>query len=357
MYTLFAHQSEPELFEVLRRADAQSVTTLEQKLSTLLHKKHVIAFNSPASATLAAFSASLEPKDEIVLSPISPLGAFNAASFLDISLHYCDIKLDGTLHEREFKKTVTPQSKAVVLFHYAGISCEIEKIIATAKEHKLLIIEDATQTLMPQPSKSDLFIYSLQSIMPSSTEKTGFVACDDPEVASKLQYFRDEGEIKRAVWNFDILTPGADLKLSQLGAVAALHQLEYLKEIIQRRQVITALYDKRFKGNKLIEIIPHSSAEALHFYPIMLSPTLHCPKEDIFNALIEKGIEVDVHTKPIYKTKFFNDSKLRLPVVEDFYQSEISLPCHHQLSLENATFIADTFLDVIDAYGYRGCSF
>ncbi|RLA72742.1 MAG: UDP-4-amino-4,6-dideoxy-N-acetyl-beta-L-altrosamine transaminase [Epsilonproteobacteria bacterium] len=358
MYSLFADQVESELFDVLKKTDEANVVLLEQRVAKHLGRSYAVAFNTPASATLAAYhTAKLKKEDEIILSPIAPLGEYNSAAALNISTHYCDIKLDGTLHERELEKIITAQSKAVIVFHYAGISCAMDAIIATARQHDLLLIEDATESLTLAPSNTDLIIYSLQSIMPSIADKTGFVACDDPDLASALRLFRKEGRIQRAIWNFDVLTPGYDLTLSPLSATVALHQLKNLDTIIQARQKIVALYDERFKGNTLIDLIRRDNTKPLHFYPIMLSPALYCPKEDIFTALTEQGIDVDVHTKPIYKTKFFNDPSMRLPVANDFYKSEISLPCHHLLNLDDASYIADTFLKVIETYGYRGCSF
>jgi len=358
MYSLFAHQPETELFDALSKADEANIALLEQRAAKHLGRSYAVAFNTPASATLAAYStAKLAKDDEIILSPIAPLGQFNAAAALNLTIRYCDIKLDGTLHERELAKIITPQTKALSFFHYAGISCATETIITAARQHDLLIIEDASESLDPTPSASDLIIYSLQSIMPSIAEKTGFVACDDPDLANALRHFRDGGRIQRSVWNFDVTAAGYESALSPLSAAAALHQLQKLDTIIPARREIADLYHERFKSNTLIDLIPYDRMRPLHFYPIMLSPALHCPKEDIFNALIDKGIEVDVHTKPIYKTKYFSDAKLRLPVAEDFYRSEISLPCHHQLSLDDAAFIADTFLDIVDKYGYRGCSF
>ena len=358
MYPLFARKPESGLFDALSKADEQSVTLLEQKVAEHLDRSHVVAFNSPASATLAAYSViGLKPQDEIILSPIAPLGEYNAAALLNIPIRYCDIKLDGTLHEKELTRTITPQTKALILFHYAGISCAMEPISLTARQHNLTIIEDATETLKPKTPDADILIYSLQSVMPDITEKTGFVACNDPGLAKALKDFRDGGRIQKAVWNFEVTSLGYDSALSPLSAAAALYQLENLDTIIKARQNIADLYDERFRNNKLIDLIPRDKTKALHFYPIMLSPALHCPKEDIFNALTRKGIEVDVHTKPIYKTKYFSDSSVRLPVAEDFYKSEVSLPCHHQLSLEDVSFIADTFLEIINTYGYRGCSF
>ena len=357
MHSLFAHQIDPTLFAALAHADSHSVTNLEKKVADLLKRRYVVAFNSPAAATLAAYSAAGINHGEIILSPIAPVHEYNAAAALNLSIRYCDIKLDGTLHEKEFGRAITTQSKAVNLFHYAGISCALKPIITTAKEHDLTVFEDATQTLKPKKSSADIVIYSLQSIMPSMMEKTGFVACDDNELAQKLRYFNAGGKIQKAVWNFEILDSGHELYLSPISAAAALHQLKSLDEIIKKRQEITAFYDTCFKANKLLDLIPRQNTLPLHFYPILLSPALHCPKEDIFTALRNSNIEIEVHTKPIYKTKFFAQPKTRLPIAEDFYRSEISLPCHHQLSTDDVRYIADTFLEIVNTYAYRGCSF
>ena len=96
-----------------------------------------------------------------------------------------------------------------------------------------------------------------------------------------------------------------------------------------------------------------------HLYPIILNPELQCPKEDIFKELQSLGIGVQVHYKPIYQNSFYREKfgDISLIVADDFYRSEISIPCHQKMSMEDAKYVADMFLDTIRKYSHKGCSF
>jgi UDP-4-amino-4,6-dideoxy-L-N-acetyl-beta-L-altrosamine transaminase len=75
--------------------------------------------------------------------------------------------------------------------------------------------------------------------------------------------------------------------------------------------------------------------------------------------LQNKGLGVQVHYKPIYQNSFYKKrfGEIKLPSSELFYKSELSIPCHQKMSMEDAIYVADTVLEVIQKYSYRGCSF
>jgi UDP-4-amino-4,6-dideoxy-L-N-acetyl-beta-L-altrosamine transaminase len=68
---------------------------------------------------------------------------------------------------------------------------------------------------------------------------------------------------------------------------------------------------------------------------------------------------VQVHYKPIYQNSFYKErfGEIKLPSTELFYKSELSIPCHQKMTLEDAMMVADIVLDVIEKYSHRGCSF
>jgi UDP-4-amino-4,6-dideoxy-L-N-acetyl-beta-L-altrosamine transaminase len=120
-------------------------------------------------------------------------------------------------------------------------------------------------------------------------------------------------------------------------------------------------YDERFAGHKLfatITIDPNEQS-ARHLYPLLLSPALHCAKEDIFSELQTRGLGVQVHYKPIYQNSFYKErfGEQRLANTEHFYKSELSIPCHQKMTLEDAAMVADMVLAVMEKYAHRGCSF
>ncbi|MEA2091906.1 MAG: DegT/DnrJ/EryC1/StrS family aminotransferase, partial [Campylobacterota bacterium] len=77
--------------------------------------------------------------------------------------------------------------------------------------------------------------------------------------------------------------------------------------------------------------------------------------EDIFKELQEKGVGVQVHYKPTYQFSYYKKlfGEMKLHNAEEFYKAELSIPCHHEMSLEDAEFVADTLLEILSKSSKR----
>ncbi len=357
--------------EVLRSShltQGAKVQAFEEALCDYTGAKYAVTFNSATSALMGAYDAAgIGKGDEIITTPISFVATSNMAIALGAKPVFCDVKLDGNINERMIEKLITPSTKAIVPVDFGGKVVNLKKIHELASKHKLLVIEDACHALGSEldgkkvGSISDMTIFSFHAIKPITTGEGGAVLTNDEAYAEKLRRFRSHGIVKKKFWNMDMIEMGYNYRLTDIAAALGLSQIKKLDIFIKKRDEIAAYYDERFKGHKLFQIIkiPENERSARHLYPISLIPSLQCPKEDIYTVLHEKGIGVQVHYKPIHQNSFYIQlyGKQSLPVAEDFYRSELSLPCHQKMSLEDAKFVADTFLDVLEEYSIRGCSF
>jgi UDP-4-amino-4,6-dideoxy-L-N-acetyl-beta-L-altrosamine transaminase len=120
---------------------------------------------------------------------------------------------------------------------------------------------------------------------------------------------------------------------------------------------IQNIYLDRLSSNRLVELADAAHLLPNHLFPVALIPALFCPKEDIYAALLEAGVPVEVGNKPIYKTTAFKDEALSLFGAEEVYKAQLLLPSHHLMSLEEAASVIEIFERILENYGYRGCSF
>jgi len=360
-----------EVVKVLKSpflTQGKKVEEFEKALCQYTGAKHAITFNSATSALLGAYSVcGLKEDDEVITTPVSFVATSNMLVEVGAKPIWCDVKLDGNIDEKFIQKLITPRTKAIVPVHFAGKPVELQKIHAIAKKHNLLVIEDAAHALGSSinnkkiGSLSDMTIFSFHAIKPITTGEGGAVLTDNDEYAKELKLFRSHGMVKKAFWNSDMLSMGHNFRLTEIAAALGISQIKKLDSFIDKRNEIAAYYDDRFKNEKLFITlkIDENSVSARHLYPILLIPELQCPKEDIFKELQEKGLGVQVHYKPIYQNSFYKKKfgDVSLSVANDFYRSEISIPCHQKMSMEDAKFVADTLIEIISKYSYRGCSF
>ncbi len=357
--------------EVLRSnflAQGPRVAEFEQDLAKYTTAKYAVAFNSATSALRAAYSvAGIGEGDAVITSPISFVATSNMFVDLGAIPIWCDVKLDGNINEKQIEKLITPQTKAIVPIDFAGKPVEIERIKEIAKKHNLLLIQDASHALGSSVkgkkigSFADMTIFSFHAIKPITTSEGGAVLTDNEDFAKALRLYRSHGMVKKELWNSDMVSMGYNLRMTEVAAALGSSQLKKIEQFIDTRNEIAAYYDARFQSEKLFltQKIEADTRTSRHLYPIILNPELHCPKEDIFRELQERGLGVQVHYKPIYKNSFYKErfGNVSLSVANDFYNSEISIPCNQTMSMQDAEYVADTLLDVVYKYNYRGCSF
>lgn len=344
------------------------VEEFEKAIAQYVGAKYCITFNSATSALLAAYAvAKIGQDDEIITTPISFVATSNMAIALGANPIFCDVKMDGNIDESLIESLITSKTKAIVPVDFAGKPVATDIIKAIAQKHKLLVIEDASHALgsgikdKKIGTHSDMTVFSFHAIKPITTGEGGAVVTDNEEFATRLKLFRSHGIVKKQLWNSDMVSLGHNYRLTEFAAALGLSQLHKLNRFINVRETIARYYDERFENHKLFSTISidHNEQSARHLYALLLNPELHCVKEEIFTELHERGIGVQVHYKPIYQNSFYKEKfgEQRLATTELFYKSELSIPCHQKMTIKDAARVADTVLEIIEKYAYRGCSF
>lgn len=357
--------------EILRSShltQGSKVQEFEKAIAHYIDAKYCITFNSATSALLAAYSVcGIDHNDEVITTPISFVATSNMAIALGAKPVFCDVKMDGNIDETLIEALITPHTKAIIPVDFAGKPVAINAIKTIAKKHNLVVIDDASHALGSDINQqkigsfADMTIFSFHAIKPITTGEGGAVVTDNEKFATALRLFRSHGIVKKQLWNSDMVSLGHNFRMTEFAAALGLSQLHKLDRFIQTRETIANYYDERFKNHKLFSTIPIDVHEqsARHLYPLLLNLELHCVKEEIFVELQEKGLGVQVHYKPIYQNSFYKKryGEQRLRTAETFYKSEISIPCHQKMTIEDAKSVADIVLEVIKQYTYRGCSF
>jgi len=340
------------------------VEAFEEALCSFTNANYAVAFNSATSALLAAYSvAGICEGDEVITSPVSFVATSNMFVSLGAKPIWCDVKEDGNLDEEKLEALITSKTKAIVPVHFAGKSVEIEKILEIADRYNLLVIEDGAHALGSSTnarmigSISPMSIFSFHAIKPITTGEGGAVMCDSLEYAKELRLFRSHGMVKKELWDSNMQSMGYNFRMTEIAASMGITQLLKLPNFIEQRNAIAHYYEKVFKdvvGFKTIKL-NKTLLSSRHLYPILLDSKLHKYKKGIFKELQKSGLGVQVHYKPIYQNSFYTEKfgELTLEGAEEFYKSEISIPCHQKMSLEDAKSVAKTLLQIIGEFSKK----
>lgn len=335
------------------------VEEFENALCEYLGVKYAVVMNSATSALHVSYIlAGLKKDDEFITTPLTFAATSSAGLMVGAKPLFCDIKDDGNIDEEQIEKLISSKTKAIVPVDYGGIPVDIKKIEQICKKHNLFLLQDACHALGSRYTDgssvgvhADIATFSFHAIKPITTLEGGALVTNDKSFYQEAKKLRSHNITKEKLWDSSMSEFGYNYRLSDVACALGISQLKRLDSFIETREKIANFYEMRFEGNPYFKTIkkPLHIKHARHLYPILLDKKLWSYKEKIFQALLKKGLGVQVHYKPLYHYELFSPfCKQELPKAEEFYCSEISIPCHQGMSLKDASYVADTLIEILE---------
>ncbi|KAA6516396.1 UDP-4-amino-4,6-dideoxy-N-acetyl-beta-L-altrosamine transaminase [Helicobacter pylori] len=335
----------------------------EEALCEFLGVKHALVFNSATSALLTLyrnFSGFSADCNEIITTPISFVATANMLLESGYRPVFAEVKNDGNIDELALEKLITKKTKAIVSVDYAGKSVETESIQKLCKKHSLSFLSDSSHALGSEYQNKKVggfalaSVFSFHAIKPITTAEGGAVVTNDSELYEKMKLFRSHGMLKKDFFEGEVKSIGHNFRLNEIQSALGLSQLKKAPFLMQKREEIALVYDRIFKDNpyftSLHPLLKDKSSN--HLYPILIDQKFFIFKKLILENLHKLGILAQVHYKPIYQyqlyQQLFNTAPLKS--AEDFYNAEISLPCHANLNLESVQNIAHGVLKTFEGF-------
>ncbi|MCQ2935076.1 UDP-4-amino-4,6-dideoxy-N-acetyl-beta-L-altrosamine transaminase [Helicobacter pylori] len=335
----------------------------EEALCEFLGVKHALVFNSATSALLTLyrnFSDFSADCNEIITTPMSFVATANMLLESGYRPVFAEVKNDGNIDELALEKLITKKTKAIVSVDYAGKSVEIESIQKLCKKHSLSFLSDSSHALGSEYQNKKVggfalaSVFSFHAIKPITTAEGGAVVTNNSELYEKMKLFRSHGMLKKDFFEGEVKSIGHNFRLNEIQSALGLSQLKKAPLLMQKREEIALVYDRIFKDNPyftpLHPLLKDKSSN--HLYPILMDQKFFTFKRSILESLHKRGILAQVHYKPIYQyqlyQQLFNTAPLKS--TEDFYNAEISLPCHANLNLESVQNIAHGVLKTFESF-------
>ena len=316
------------------------VKKFENSFKKYVGSKECIAVNSGTAALNLSLSLFDLKNREIILPSMTFASTAHAAVLNGGKPVFVDID-ENTLciNTNEIKKNITKKTKAVVLVHFAGMPCNLDKIRAICKMNNLLLIEDAAHAAGSRyknkriGSHGDAVCFSFHPVKNLAMPSGGLITINHPsykDIRRKLIARRWCGITNRQGSNYDIEEIGWNYYMNEFSAAIGLEQLKKLDKMNSKRRKIAYRYNKEIN---LYNKIPFAKDCSYHLYWIRIKK-----REKIMKILAEKGIETGVHYKPLHKMSFYKTNK-KLPITDKVGKEILSIPIHPNLTNNDVDFI------------------
>ena len=323
-------------------------------------KKVLLTTSCTDALEMAAILANIEKDDEVIIPSYTFVSTAVAFVRQGAKIVFADSYEDNpNIDANKIEELITKKTKAIVVVHYAGIACDMEKIMNIAEKHNLIVIEDAAQAIdsfftfsngekKALGSIGHLGAFSFHETKNIISGEGGMLTINDEKYVDRAeiiwekgtnrsQFFR--GEINKYGW----VDTGSSFLPSEIISAFLWAQLENLENIQQKRLEIWHKYYEGLKDNPhfSLPIIPNYATNNAHmFYLVFKNIT---DRTTIIKKLKENGILAVFHYLSLHKSDFYNekhDGRI-LPNSDHFEDCLLRLPLFYELTADEQFEIID----------------
>jgi dTDP-4-amino-4,6-dideoxygalactose transaminase len=341
------------------------VEEFERAFADFTGTRHALAVaNGTAALHLALLAVGCGPGDEVVVPSLNFVAAANTIVHTGAAPIFLDVAGpdDLNLSIPDFEDAVTERTKAIVVLHYGGYPCDMDRVLDIAARHELVVIEDAahapgaTYKGRACGSIGAVGCFSFFSNKNLPVGEGGMVVTDDDDLAARLKLLRSHG-MTTLTWDrhrghasgYDVLLAGFNYRLDEVRAVVGLAQLRRLPEENAARAAAVASYRDALDGNRGLTM-PFGSADGAnssHHLAVVLLPE-GADREKVRPALAETGVQTSVHYPPIHRFTAYRESSTRpLPQTDAVAERLLTLPLFGGLDDEQLSAVVDGLLQTL----------
>lgn len=327
---------------------------------TLDTKKALLTTSCTHALEMSALLLDIAPGDEVILPSFTFVSTVNAFVLRGAKPVFADIRPDTlNIDETQIEVLITPKTKAIVVVHYAGVGCEMNKIMEISDRYGIPVIEDNAHGLFGKYEGKYLGTFGVMATQSFHETKNftcgegGALLINDPRFIERAEIIREKGTnrsrfFRGQVDKYTWVDVGSSFLPSELLAAYLYAQLEAADEIQTKRRNIWERYENELKDwapakNIRLPIIPDNCQQAFHMFYILL-PTLE-ERQDLIEYLKARGILSVFHYLPLHLSEMgikFGGRIGDCPVTEDISDRLLRLPFYNSFTEEEQSEVIES---------------
>jgi dTDP-4-amino-4,6-dideoxygalactose transaminase len=303
------------------------VARFERDFGAYVGASHAVALNSCTAALhLSLLALGLSPGDEVITTALTFCATANAILhagavpvLADVDPRTMNVDPDDVLRK------ITPRTKALLPVHFAGRACDMDRLMAIAERHRLVVIEDCAHAIETtwKGRHAGTFgafgCFSFYATKNVATGEGGLVVTKRPEDAARVKVLGLHG-MSQDAWkrfsdegykHYQVVACGFKYNMMDLQAAIGIHQLARVETAWERRKAIWARYDRELAGLPLRTPAPPEagSRHAHHLYTVLVDEGASGVSRDAFlTRMTREGIGVGVHYQALPEHPYYQET-------------------------------------------------
>ena len=339
-----------------------AIERFEKAVADYCGVKYAVAVSSATAALhISCLAAGLGSGDWLWTSPNTFVASANCGLYCGAKVDFVDIDphtYNLSIPELERKLVSAEKSgklpKILVPVHFAGQSCEMERIGQLAHKYGFTVLEDASHAIgarykgkpVGSCAYSDLAVFSFHPVKIITTGEGGLVVTNREDLYERLVRLRTHGITRNpelmqgeshGLWYYQQLDLGFNYRITDIQAALGASQMHRLGEFVYRRRFLAGRYSELLQGLPVTLPAQHSdTASSWHLYVIRLGrEKIETSPKEVFEALRDAEIGVNLHYIPVHTQPYYQKLGFQwgnFPEAERYYQEAISLPLYYGLT-------------------------
>ncbi len=320
-------------------------------------KKALLATSCTDALEMAAILPDIKEGDEVIAPSYTFVSTVNAFVLRGAKIIFADSCSDNpNIDPDKIEALITSKTKVIVPVHYAGIACDMDKIMAIAEKHNLFVVEDAAQAIdsfykgKPLGGIGHMSAFSFHETKNIISGEGGMLVINDDRFIKRAEIIREKGTNRSQFFRGEVdkygwVDIGSSFLPSDIIAAFLFAQLEHLDEIQNKRKLLWNKYYEyltpiKDKGFVNLPVIPAYATNNAHMFYITCKSLAertalikHLKEYDIYAvfhylSLHQSPYYSQIHgTRELEHSDYFTDNLLRLPMFFELEEEQVKFIC------------------------------
>jgi len=326
--------------------------------------------NCTAALHMALLALNIKEGSEVITPALTFIADQNVTLMNGAAIVLADITSmeDWSIDPDDIEARITAKTKAVMIVHYAGYACDMERIVDVCKRRGLFLIEDCAHTPgadycaagsstgQPLGTFGDVAAFSFFANKNIAVGEGGMIVTRNADIFSKLKGLRSHGmsvpsfdRYKGRAVSYDVESPGLNYRIHEISSALGLVQLEKLEDANNKRKALVEYYHKRLSDVSSVSI-PYKNFSRgkpnYHIMPILLSENID--RTALIESMKQDEVQTSIHYPAIQNFSAYKNKVNPTPKAEYVCAHELTLPLYPSMTTNEVDIVCDALIKGIN---------